>query len=136
AALTSNVLRNVSQQLGSVKRLNVLPERAVLSIHRWIGVDPDDPRTTWPGTHFEFPSGSFHEDRAGNPLHVVLIAIGITTVLVRRRAEGAVRPASGRAYAAALIAGFILFCLVLKWQPWNSRLHLPLFVLSAPLVGA
>jgi FtsH-binding integral membrane protein len=38
-------------------------------------------------------------------------------------------------YAACLVAGFLLFCVDLKWQPWNSRLHLPLFVLLAGMIG-
>lgn len=29
----------------------------------------------------------------------------------------------------------MLFCLVFRWQPWHSRLHLPLFVLWSPVVG-
>jgi hypothetical protein len=38
-------------------------------------------------------------------------------------------------YALAVTAGFLLFCMVLRWQPWGSRLHLPLFVLGAPAIG-
>jgi hypothetical protein len=34
-----------------------------------------------------------------------------------------------------VIGAFLLFCLILKWQPWNSRLHLPLFVLLSPFVA-
>ena len=41
-----------------------------------------------------------------------------------------------RAFAGCLLVAFLLFCLVLRWQPWHSRLHLPLFVLGAPMVGA
>jgi hypothetical protein len=38
-------------------------------------------------------------------------------------------------YAAAWFGSFLLFCLLLKWQPWHARLHLQWFVLGAPIVG-
>ncbi len=38
-------------------------------------------------------------------------------------------------YTLALLLGFVLFSLLLKWQPVHSRLQLPLFVLGAPLAG-
>jgi hypothetical protein len=38
-------------------------------------------------------------------------------------------------YVLALVAAFVLFSSVLKWQPWHSRLHLPLFVLWSPVIG-
>jgi hypothetical protein len=38
--------------------------------------------------------------------------------------------------ASVVLAGFLLFCLVLTWQPWNARLHLPLFLLLAPVFAA
>jgi hypothetical protein len=39
------------------------------------------------------------------------------------------------AYAIALIIAFLIFCSYLKWNPWNSRLQLPLFVLWSPLIS-
>ena len=39
-------------------------------------------------------------------------------------------------YLAALFSGFLLFCALLKWQPWHSRLQLPFFVLASPFVAA
>ena len=38
-------------------------------------------------------------------------------------------------YVLGVTGGFFLFCLLLKWQPWHVRLHLPLFVLGAPAMG-
>jgi hypothetical protein len=35
----------------------------------------------------------------------------------------------------AVLAGFFLFCVVFRWQPWHSRLHLPIFALAAPFVA-
>jgi len=34
-----------------------------------------------------------------------------------------------------VLAGFLCFCVVFRWQPWHGRLHLPLFVLAAPFVA-
>jgi hypothetical protein len=38
-------------------------------------------------------------------------------------------------YNGCILAGFIIFCGLLRWQPWNSRLHLPLFILTTPIIG-
>ena len=40
-----------------------------------------------------------------------------------------------RLWAALSLASAIAFIVALKWQVWNSRLHLPLFVLLCPLIG-
>ena len=72
-----------------------------------------------------------HEDIAGNPLHLLLILYALVAVC----ASGALRRGPVLLYAGVLVVGFLLFCLVLKWQPWHSRLHLPLFVLWAPAVS-
>jgi hypothetical protein len=39
-------------------------------------------------------------------------------------------------YLTALFSGFLLFCALLKWNPWNSRYQLSLFVLASPFVAA
>jgi hypothetical protein len=33
------------------------------------------------------------------------------------------------------LASFLLFCWFVKWQPWHSRLHLPLFCLASPIIA-
>jgi hypothetical protein len=73
---------------------------------------------------------SSHEARAGNPLQLALI--GIATVLVFSRPFG---DRATRWYAVGLIASFLLFCAMIRWQPWNSRYHLPLFALGLAMAG-
>jgi hypothetical protein len=135
AALVSNVLRNAALHLGTpVGRFNVhFTERLVLLAHRLLGFDVNDPRTTWVTTSFNAGlAGVFrNENYAGNPLHF-LLGVAMALMLLRHRREV---PGELWGYTAALAGGFLLFCLALKWQPWNSRLHLPLFLLSAPAVA-
>jgi hypothetical protein len=66
----------------------------------------------------------------GNPLHFLLI-LGTAAVLVWRRPLGSLRCQ----YALTVLAGALLFCWVFRWQHWHGRLHTPLFLLAAPLVG-
>jgi hypothetical protein len=38
-------------------------------------------------------------------------------------------------YTIGLVLAFMLFCGLLRWQPWNTRLRLPLFVLWSSAIG-
>jgi hypothetical protein len=87
-----------------------------------------DPRTTWRGLQFHLVFSNY-EDSAGNPLHLVLLVAAVVLVFRSRNAQSAV-------YLLCLAVGFVAFCWLLKWQPWNSRLNLTLFVLGMPLAAA
>lgn len=145
----SNLARNAALQLGAPSAgWNAAVERAVRGLHAALAVGADDPRSTWKGARFRVPArlggagpadadealfAMLHEDQAGNPLHLVLCLAAAAAVLARPdlRRRGALL-----ACLAATAAGLLLFCAVLKWQPWNARLTLPLFLLAAPIAGA
>ena len=144
AALFSNVIRNASLHasvpVGSEQvRAQIGQQLAqwIERAHALIGIDASDPRTTWQqvttseSQQFRLEPFHVHEDIASNPLHLLLILYALVAICSR----GALRRAPLLLYAGVLVAGFLLFCLVLKWQPWHSRLHLPLFVLWAPAVS-
>jgi hypothetical protein len=133
AALGSNLARNASLDLvTSVPRLNWALANTIVGWHRWLGLDASDPRITWNRTVFEvrylLPNPSY----AGNLVQFLLI-VGVLPWLARPSGwrEGQLV----RWYALLLLVCSILFCLLLKWQPFHSRLHLPLFVLWSPVVG-
>jgi hypothetical protein len=71
------------------------------------------------------------EDKAGNLIHLLLIAGSLAMLAARRPWRSGRLPS----YGVALLLGFVLFSGLLKWQQIHSRLHLPLFVLWAPLAG-
>jgi hypothetical protein len=132
-ALASNVLRNAAlHAVTPSDRVNAWLEGAVLAAHRAMGFDPNDRRTTLPGfPTFEVGPFRLHEDFIGNPLHFLAALVAGAAVWRRREAFGA----PVRLWALMSAASAIAFCAAIKWQPWNSRLHLPLFVLAAPLIG-
>lgn len=132
AVLASNVLRNVALQVATgSRRIDGLITRAVRKAHRILGIDPALPATTWMSIEFDAHQRWRHEDSAPNPLHFVVV-LAAPAALIGWRDRSTAR---GLAFFAAILAGFLLFCGYLQWQPWHSRLHLPLLVLGAPLAG-
>ncbi len=131
-ALLSNVVRNVSIHLATdVAGANDRLTAAIERLHASIGLDPSDPRTTWATERFRVRKPRANESLQGNPLHLGLIGAAAGLALLGRR-----RSRLRLEYLAMLAAGFGLFCLALKWQPYHSRLHLPWFVLACPLAAA
>ena len=97
-----------------------------------VGQDPEDADRTWHRTpdfqiHFELD-----EDLAGNFLHLILALAVVPAILMTRRLR---RMGIVVGYLCAWTAGFVLFCWALRWQPWNTRLHLPWFVIACPLIA-
>jgi 4-amino-4-deoxy-L-arabinose transferase-like glycosyltransferase len=123
-ALASNLLRGLASNLASpVTALNEAVVTAVTALHALVGRDVNDPRLTFPQTRFELTRSVLDENQAGNPLHLGLIVLALVLALpVRNRAVAV--------FGALVLAGGLLFCLGLRWQPWITRLQLPFFVLA------
>jgi hypothetical protein len=129
----ANTLRNLAVHLGTPSyRMNRFVERFILDLHAGLGVSPDDRRVIFEERPFFLARTTFSEDYSGNLLHLLLIAMVAGWLCVRRRQY---RRHPMAAYYAGLALAFSLFCLALKWQPYNSRLHLPLFVAAAPVIA-
>ncbi len=131
STLVSNSLRDLALQIGTPStRANAAVEQGLRALFSALHLNISDPATSW--APFQFTALSFHEDYAGNPLHLLVI------IAVLMLCIAAARLRSDRllvTYVVTLIGVFFVFALYLKWQPWSSRLELVLFVLFAPACG-
>jgi len=127
-AVFSNILRNLSLH-AVVNHQKSFPEHLVIRIHQLLGLDPSDPRTTFANNkYFIYDDG---EDGSPMPFHLAVIILAFGLVLLRFRRNAGI----AATVAICILSGAFLFCLILKWQPFHSRLHLPLFILSAPVAA-
>jgi hypothetical protein len=129
-SMVSNLIRHTSEQLGDRRAgWNQAVFRTALALHSDLGLDPNDPATTWPYAKFAPPVNSNQEADANNRWHLLLVLLAAIFVAATRRRTWIL-------YAAGLLGALLLYCFYLKWQPYMARLELPLFVLAAPLGGA
>lgn len=119
----SNGIRNAALHLGtpSVAVNNFLKEKI-------LSASGNAKNNSW--GDFEIPFSATNEDIAGNPLHFVLTLFIFTAVLISRKSSMLLK-----AYILLILLSFGIFCAFFKWQLFNSRLHLPLFLLSMPVAG-
>lgn len=128
----SNVVRNVALHLGTPSsRVNASIETGVQKIHGMLGIRTSEPSLTFVERSQIVPGPEYltHEDYAGNGIVLVLSVVAATFVILTQDGKRI------RHFALLLLLSGLCFCLALKWAPFNSRLHTPLFLLATPMVG-
>jgi 4-amino-4-deoxy-L-arabinose transferase-like glycosyltransferase len=130
--MVSNLIRNASLHTGTgIKPLTVGLNRTLNWLHGFTGRPLDDRDTSFGDWSFKFYDEFLvYDSFAGDPYHLALVAVAAAIWLARRRKFSL--PA---AYAAGALASLLLICLMLRWQRWNCRLHLPCLALLMPLVA-
>jgi len=128
--ITSNILRNVSLNLITPSSsINSQIEQIVRGIHGKLGISADDPRISWRNLNYGLSSDMLSENTAGNALHILLVAVAFPFAILLRKSNRKIA-----IYGVLVVATYVLFCYLLKWQPWSTRLQLPFFVLASPLM--
>jgi hypothetical protein len=137
----SNIVRNLSLHADIVRYLHlqefITPitgkvEKLVSIFHQFLGVDTNDPRTTFPPNSYRVPGFSLDENVAVSPLHLLLIFIALISFSLKPSLR---RNKETISYLVCLVGGFLILCLMLKLQPFHVRHHLSLFVLFSSFVG-
>ena len=123
----SNAIRGLSAHLAfRDPATNQLVYESVLATHRFLGIDPADPATTWPDSTFAPPANSNHEASSPNRWQLLLLALALPFALWNRPT---------RWLTLGWLAAWLLFFSLLRWQPYMARLHLPLFLAGAAIFG-
>jgi 4-amino-4-deoxy-L-arabinose transferase-like glycosyltransferase len=126
ADMVSVISRNVGLHFG-LPGLHKVTEMSLLWFHEHILNQPlNNPATSF--THFDLPLLASTEDTVSCFLHLILIIM--TSIYTIRKGN-----AMSRILLAIIGLSFLVFCYVVKFQIWHIRLHLPIFLLSAPLIA-
>lgn len=130
--LLSNIIRNLALHISTPSAsINRLILNGLTRIHSLLGIDINDPRTS--SSNFQLNSLINHEDLAANTVHLLLIVVAIAFAAIAWKKKAI--NFSVINYILCIIGGFLLFCMLLAWTPFHTRLHLPIFVLSSAFVG-
>ncbi len=128
--VASNLAANASIHLGTPStRVNAAADRIFAGAHAAVGLDLAQLYPYF--GKFRVVPWSNDEGQAGNPLQFLLGLAGFAFAIASWRRL----PREQRATVLALASGILLVGMTVRWQPFNGRLHLPLFVLGAPCVA-
>jgi hypothetical protein len=129
AIVLSNIVRNVALHLCTpFDKINSL---ITTKIETLLGKQTNNPKSTYPNKKFSVSRLMTSDGKASNPIHLIIIIISLFALPLLRISNHRTLIFS---YAGMLIFSVLLFCAILKWQPWGSRLHTTAFMLSAPFV--
>jgi hypothetical protein len=133
ATIAANALRQATLQMGTPSaKLNSHIETITRKFILLIGQNPDDPNALWSNLPYEVDRPTRLETQAGNPIHFALIlACFVLLIFVPLDLKGR----RVRYYILSIIVAFVAYSAFIRWQPWGSRFHMPLFAMAAVLVG-
>lgn len=127
--LISSLVKNASIHLGYP--IHGISDESIRKFHDKIGVDIDDPKNNYQGGKYENAKElTTHEDYVPNIIHFTLLLISFFVVayhVVRNYKENKMPLLMG----VILALQILLFAACLKWQPWHTRLHVPMFFLGS-----
>jgi hypothetical protein len=124
-------VRNMAVQMATpAKAINSSVEEAIMSFHEMIGEPPNNPKTTFAGTTFRVQFRPQYEDEATAAIHFVAILLLPVVAFVF---------AKGRRDILFLsllpLVSMVVFSMILRWQPWHSRLLVPCIAFTAVPFG-
>ncbi|MBP8755002.1 MAG: glycosyltransferase family 39 protein [Chitinophagales bacterium] len=131
--IATNTVKNLAMHfLSPWPAINNVVTSIVIKYHQFIHTDINDPRFSW---EFSPPFSASqlypHEDYATAPFYILFFLIACAYLLFNMRKHSW----KISIYALVIISMWLTFSLLLKWQVWHCRLHLPMLLASTPLIA-
>jgi hypothetical protein len=124
SSITLSLVKNTALHFG-IFPIDDITTKAVVKLHELLNERINDPKTNWNGMSFRLERWSVHEDLVANVFQMTLSLVTLVIIFCRfKRFKPLI-------LLLLLFLEFLIFCIVLKWQPWHSRLQMPIFFLFA-----
>lgn len=123
STLFSNSARNLLTQI-PIPVFNRMIENNLDKLFKIFNIDINDPDASCCGTFKILPVIYPQEDIVSNPLTILLIFIGLYSLFTSKKYSFA------KLILLLSILTFFAFSTILKWQPFHSRLLIPVFILG------
>jgi len=132
--LLSSAIKNAGMHFSLMyaKPVAKLSTKVVYKLHAMAGMDINDPAVNYRNSVYIINEVVTDEDGGPNMIHFILIAASFVILgwgIIKLKHQPIVN-----ILLAIVVLQVIFFCAYLKWQPWVSRLHVPMFLLAIPLV--
>jgi hypothetical protein len=125
--LFSNLIKNSGLHLGYP--VEEYCDTLIRKTHKTIGVSIDDKNLNYLGIPYQSARAVVtHEDYVTNTIHFFLWAVAFL-ILVFHFLFSKTKKSTEIIIFIVLVAQILLFSGYLKWQPWHTRLHIPIFIL-------
>jgi len=126
-ALYTNMIRNGSVHL-AVPLPDINQRLSSLTATHLNAIDPGQ-EAVYQGTEFKIQY-LINEDESGNFFHFILLTYALVFLLFSWKKNDPYL----NIYTISVLFSIILFASMLKWQPWGTRLQLPIFSLGIPII--
>jgi len=126
----SNSIKNIGLHLATPNNSwNIKIDQTIARFHSFIKFPLTSVDTSFRNMKYKTAFAVDH-DRMGNFLHIILFFISCLIIFIKFKTI----PKLIKIYFVLITSGFILFAFLLKWQPWQTRLDLPIFFLMTPFL--
>jgi 4-amino-4-deoxy-L-arabinose transferase-like glycosyltransferase len=131
AYMVVNAIKNISLHLGMPNNyINTSIYALVSNLSNLLLVNVNDPHISWKDEVFHIYPLRFSEVFSGNSIHLFLICVAYLYLLSHKK-----NPHMLSLYLLLTGGGFVLIVSLLRWSPWNARMHLPFFVMMSPIIA-